>query len=306
MDYMLLLLGLSFVLACIHFLTKSLAATKSGPVNLPPGPRPFPVIGNILELGNKPHQALAELSKTYGPIMSLKLGSITTIVISSPNVAKEALQKHDQALSSRTILDGVQVQDHHKVSMVWLPASAPWRNLRKVCATQMFAAQRLDATQAVRQKKVQELVDYVHESCTSGSVVDIGQTAFTTVMNSVSNTFFSIDLAHYQSDLSQNFNDLVYGVMEEIGKPNIANYFPILRSVDPQGIRKCTTTYVEKIFNIFDGIIHERIQARETMMSKESKDLLDSLLNLAEENSSELSLAVIKHLFLVSNNPNLK
>ncbi|KAK4848944.1 hypothetical protein QYF36_019069 [Acer negundo] len=34
------------------------------------------------------------------------------------------------------------------------------------------------------------------------------------------------------------------------------------------------------------------------MMSKESKDLLDSLLNLAEENSSELSLAVIKHLFL--------
>ncbi|KAI9180093.1 hypothetical protein LWI28_001094 [Acer negundo] len=298
MDYMLLLLGLSFVLACIHFLTKSLGATKFGPVNLPPGPRPFPVIGNILELGNKPHQALAELSKTYGPIMSLKLGSITTIVISSPHVAKEALQKHDQALSSRTILDGVQFQDHHKVSMVWLPALAPWRNLRKVCATQMFAAQRLDATQAVRQKKVQEVVDYVHENCTSGSVVDIGQTAFTTVMNSVSNTFFSIDLAHYQSDLSQNFNDLVYGVMEEIGKPNIANYFPILRSIDPQGIRKCTTTYVEKIFYIFDGIIDERIQARETMMSKESKDLLDSLLNLAEENSSELSLAVIKHLFL--------
>ncbi|TXG46382.1 hypothetical protein EZV62_028110 [Acer yangbiense] len=299
MDYLLLLLGISFVLACIHFLTKSLGATKFGPVNLPPGLRPFPVIGNILQLGKKPHQALAELSKTYGPIMSLKLGSITTIVISSPQVAKEALQKHDQALSSRTIPDGARSLNHHKHSIAWLPVSAPWRNLRKVCATQMFTAQRLDATQAVRQKKVQELVDYVHESCRSGSAVDIGQAAFTTVMNSISNTFFSVDLARYQSDLSQNFKNLVCVGVEGVGIPNIADYFPVLRSVDPQGIRRRITTVTEKIFNIFDGIIYERIQAREKMMSKESKDLLDSLLNLAEENSSDqLSLTGIKHLLL--------
>ncbi|KAI9180752.1 hypothetical protein LWI28_007844 [Acer negundo] len=299
MDYLLLLLGISFVLACIHFLTKSIGATKFGPVNLPPGPRPFLVIGNILKLGNKPHQALAELSKTYGPIMSLKVGSITTIVISSPQVAKEALQKRDQAVSSRTIPDGARSVDHHKHSIAWLPVSAPWRNLRKVCATQMFTAQRLDATQAVRQKKVQELVDYVHESCRSGSAVDIGQAAFTTVMNSISSTFFSIDLAHYQSDLSQNFNNLVCVGIEGVGIPNIANYFPVLRSVDPQGIRRRKTTVTEKIFNIFDSIIYERIHAREKMMSKESKDLLDSLLNLAEENSSDqLSLTGIKHLLL--------
>ncbi|KAK2656919.1 hypothetical protein Ddye_009971 [Dipteronia dyeriana] len=86
--------------------------------------------------------------------------------------------------------------------------------------------------------------------------------------------------------------------MEVVGRPNIADYFPILRSVDPQGIRKSLTTSMGKMLNIFDGIIHERIQTREKMMSKESKDLLDSLLNLAEENSFELSLVVIKHLFL--------
>ncbi|TXG46387.1 hypothetical protein EZV62_028115 [Acer yangbiense] len=225
--------------------------------------------------------------------------SITTIVISSSHVAKEALQTYDKALSSRTIPDGARSLDHHKHSIAWLPVSAPRRNLRKVCATQMFTAQRIDATQAVRRKKVQELVDYVHESCRSGSVVDIGQAAFTTVMNSVSNTLFSTDLAHYKSDQSQNFNDLVCGVMEEVGTPSIADYFPVLRSVDPQGIRKRITTIWEKMFNIFDGIIHERIHAREKMMSKESRDLLDSLLNLDEENSSDqLNLTGIKHLRL--------
>ncbi|KAL5748529.1 hypothetical protein ACOSP7_025571 [Xanthoceras sorbifolium] len=294
MDYLLLLLALSFVLACIHFLTKGLF----GLVNLPPGPIPFPVIGNILELGSKPHQALANLSKRYGPIMSLKLGSINTVVISSPHLTKQVLTIHDQALSSRTVPDGVRGLDHHENSMAWLPVSTPWRNLRKVCATQMFTAQRLDATKALRGEKVQELLDYVHRSCINSSAVDIGQAALTTVLNLISNTLFSTDLAHYQSDLSQKFDDLIYTVMEEAGTPNIADYFPVLRSVDPQGIRKRITTIFEKMINIFDGIIHERIQARATLMFKESKDLLDSLLNLAEDNSFQLNLIVIKHLLL--------
>ncbi|KAH7549578.1 hypothetical protein JRO89_XS13G0052000 [Xanthoceras sorbifolium] len=182
--------------------------------------------------------------------------------------------------------------------MAWLPVSTPWRNLRKVCATQMFTAQRLDATKALRGEKVQELLDYVHRSCINSSAVDIGQAALTTVLNLISNTLFSTDLAHYQSDLSQKFDDLIYTVMEEAGTPNIADYFPVLRSVDPQGIRKRITTIFEKMINIFDGIIHERIQARATLMFKESKDLLDSLLNLAEDNSFQLNLIVIKHLLL--------
>ncbi|KAJ6686144.1 CYTOCHROME P450 FAMILY 76 SUBFAMILY C POLYPEPTIDE 5-RELATED [Salix purpurea] len=98
----------------------------------------------------------------------------------------------------------------------------------------MFTSQRLDASQALRGKKVQELLEYVHENCNNGQAVDIGKSVLTTVLNLISNTFFSHDIASYNSDLSQEFSDLVSGVMEYIGKPNIADYFPILRLVDPQ------------------------------------------------------------------------
>nr|POE50327.1 geraniol 8-hydroxylase [Quercus suber] len=277
MDHQAFCIILPIVCACIAVLTSALGGRKSGSSRLPPGPHPFPIIGNILELGNKPHQDVAKLSKTYGPLMTLKLGSITTIVISSPYIAKEALQKNDQAFSSRTIPDTCRVFDHHKVSIVWLPALARWRNFRKVSATQIFAPQQLDATQALRQQKVQELLDHVNQCCSNGGkVVDIGRAAFIT--------------------------ELVCVVMELGGKPNIADYFPVLRLVDPQGARRRMAIYLGKLIEIFDRIINERVQLRASEGSNARNDLLDSFLNLAEDDNSDLSRDDCKHLLLVLTN----
>ncbi|KAL0012517.1 hypothetical protein SO802_007625 [Lithocarpus litseifolius] len=295
MDYYLVfLLIIPLVWLSIRVLTSKLASQT-----LPPGPKPFPIIGNFLELSNLPHRDLAKLSKTYGPLMTLKFGSITTIVISSPNLAKEALQKNDQAFSSRTVPDMARVFDHHEFSIGWLPTNSKWKNLRKACATQIFATQRLDATQALRQTKVQELIDHVNQSCQSGSPIDIGRLVFTTVLNSISNTFFSMDMAQYDSQLSQEFRDLVCGVAEESGRPNIADYFPALRLFDPQGIRKRTRIYYTKTFEILDGIIKQRLQLRASSKGpKAGNDVLDSLLSLIEEANSEISLLDIRHLLM--------
>jgi hypothetical protein len=272
-------------------------------------------------------QGLARLTPGPALLMTLTLGSITTIVISSPEIAKEALQKKDQAFSSQTIPDTSRAFDHDKVSMVWLPALAPWRNPRKPSATQIFAPQQLDATQALRRKKVQELLDHVNQCCNSGEAVDIGRAIFVTVLNAISNTFFSFVLAQYSSNLSLEFQDLICGVMEGLGKPNVADYFP----AHPQGARRRMMIYFEKLMGILDGIINERVQLRassegskarmiyfEKLMgildgiinervqlrassegSKASNDVLDSFLNLAEEDNSEISHEKFKHLLLV-------
>ncbi|KAL9396823.1 hypothetical protein Peur_011076 [Populus x canadensis] len=296
MEYLFYLLLISFCWACLHVLNASvLLRRNSGCTVLPPGPRQLPIIGNILALGDKPHRTLAKLSQTYGPLMTLKLGRITTIVISSPNIAKEALQKHDQALSSRTVPDALRV--HHRNSILWLPASTHWKFLRKLTATQMFTSQRLDASQALRGKKVQEMLEYVHENCNTGHAVDIRRSVFTTSLNLISNTFFSLDIANYNSDLSQEFSDLVVGVTEQIGKPNIADYFPILRLVDPQGVRRKTNNYLKRLTQILDSIINERTRPRSSSVaSKASHDILDALLILAKENNTELSSTDIQVL----------
>ncbi|KAL3739372.1 hypothetical protein ACJRO7_020739 [Eucalyptus globulus] len=257
----------------------------SGGNQLPPGPRPLPIIGNILELSDKPHQALAKLSKLYGPVMTIKLGPITTIVISSPEAAKEALQKNDQLLSGRQIPDTVKASGHYAESVVWLPASDKWKQLRKVCTVQMFSAHKLDAGQLLRRKKVDELVSFIHQSCQQGQSFDIGKAAFTTVLNLISSTLFS------------EFRDLVWGVMEETGKPNVSDFFPALRWFDPQGARRRISGYFSRLLAIFDRMIEERTKAMASLVaSSPSNDVLDSLINLKE--SGELSRHEIKSLLL--------
>lgn len=127
------------LLQTLHLILRP-TRTKS---KLPPGPTPLPVIGNLLKLSNKPHRSMAELAETHGPIMSLKLGQITAVVISSPALAKEVLQKQDLAFSFRTIPNALQAYDQHKYSALWLPVSDRWRSLRKIMTSNMFSGNAL-------------------------------------------------------------------------------------------------------------------------------------------------------------------
>ncbi|XP_028064665.1 inactive cytochrome P450 76AD1 [Camellia sinensis] len=127
--------------------------------------------------------------------------------------------------------------------------------------------------------------------------VDIGKAALTT-LNLLSNTFFSIDMAHLNSIFSQEFKDLVWALMEIAGKPNIADYLPLLKFIDPQGLQGQTKCYIQRLFDIFDGIINQRLQLRASVSSPTIDDFLEVLLNLRKENDTRLSCDDIKHLFL--------
>ena len=63
-------------------------------LNLPPGPKPWPIIGNLNLIGPLPHRSIHELSLKYGPIMQLRFGSFPVVVGSSAEMAKAFLKTH--------------------------------------------------------------------------------------------------------------------------------------------------------------------------------------------------------------------
>ncbi|XP_075125353.1 cytochrome P450 2C5-like isoform X2 [Leptodactylus fuscus] len=88
------------VIICI-FLVNFLYNHQEHP-NYPPGPRPLPIIGNILDLNiQKPYLTFQELAKTYGPVFSIKMGLEKMVVLCGYDTVKEALVNHAEEFSAR-------------------------------------------------------------------------------------------------------------------------------------------------------------------------------------------------------------
>ena len=70
---------------------------------LPPGPFPLPILGNLLHLitSPTPHRSLQHLSRLYGPVFFLRLGSSPTIVVSTAEAARHIFQAHDKSFAGR-------------------------------------------------------------------------------------------------------------------------------------------------------------------------------------------------------------
>ncbi|GAB4834307.1 hypothetical protein Ancab_039976 [Ancistrocladus abbreviatus] len=293
MDFWSTLVYILFALISIHYLRTIIQRSR-----LPPGPFPLPVIGNLLKLGSKPHQTLAELAKAYGQVVSLQLGCLTTVVVSSVPMAKEVLQKNDVAFSSRFVPDAFTALDHHELSVVFLPPSTKWRTFRKICTSLVFANSRLDATLDLRRKKVQQLLSHIEDCSEACKAIDIGQVAFTTTLNFLSNTFFSVDLADSESQIAREFKELVSAVILETEAPNMADFFPILKAVDPQGCRRRLAIFFNKMLTFFNTLINERLQMRKTTGSTEINDVLDALLSISQGDEKEIEFPDIPHLLL--------
>lgn len=94
-------LALSIIL-CLSVALFFYGRRRNAYYNLPPGPRPLPIIGNlhILDI-KKPYQTLHQLSKKYGPVYTVQLGQEKVIVICGYEAVKEALVNHAEEFSGR-------------------------------------------------------------------------------------------------------------------------------------------------------------------------------------------------------------
>ncbi|XP_078168874.1 cytochrome P450 76M5-like [Carex rostrata] len=281
-------LTLSFLLIALTiFLLSTLSKLFSSSHNcnalLPPGPTPLPIIGNLLALDDQPHRKFAHFAKVYGPIFSLKLGLTTTIVVSSPKVAREVLQTKDEFFSARSVPDLMRACNQHNEVMTFLPSTSPqWKRDRAICATNLFSVRSLERTREIRAQKARDITNIFCKK--AGYPLCIGDLLFSGMLNMVSNVLFSQDVIDINCDSGQEFTELIKETINEVGKPNVSDFFPFLRFLDLQRIRHNGAGHYRRYCKFFDVIIEARLQYR-TSNGKNYGDLLDSLLDMVAESN---------------------
>ncbi|KAI4303478.1 hypothetical protein MLD38_039101 [Melastoma candidum] len=300
------------VFQALTYLTNSNTGSKSkdgaAAPTLPPGPKPLPIIGNLLSLGSLPHRSLSEISSSYGPIIKVSLGSVTTVIISSPELAKEIYHAHDASFPLRYIPDAVTPFDQDKYALPWMPISPLWKSLRRVCTQHLFSVRKLDSTQYLRRTCLEILLEQVTECCRDGVAVNLGEAAFGTSLNLMTNSMFSINASEIGNrgkrgceGSVKEFKEIVWSILEEAGKPNVSDFFPVLKRFDLQGARRRMTRNFGRMLQVIEGLIEKRLDERAKNGEKRentNSDLLDTLLDICEEKTEAMQVFHIKHFFL--------
>ncbi|KAG8375472.1 hypothetical protein BUALT_Bualt10G0103400 [Buddleja alternifolia] len=144
---------------------------------LPPSPPKLPVIGHIHHLvGGLPHQALARVTKKFGPFLHLQLGEISMVVVSSRETAKEVLKVQDPACADRPESIGSKIMWYDAKDMVFSPYNEFWRQLRKICILELLSAKNVKSFGSIRQDEVSRLIKSVRSS--SGEAVNLTEKIF--------------------------------------------------------------------------------------------------------------------------------
>ncbi|KAK1403338.1 iridoid oxidase [Heracleum sosnowskyi] len=279
-ELMVLVLGVTLLLWSFW-----VAVSKLGHISvevLPPGPRRWPLVGNLLQLGFgfAPHESFAKLASKHGPIMTLWLGSMNTVVISSNEVARQMFKHHDVVLAGRKIYESMIGDFGNEGSLITAQYGPHWRMLRRLSSKEFFSNTSLDAMHHVRSRCIDHMVQFIEDAGGAGTkAVDVRKFFFLMTFNLVGNFLFSKDLLGPKSEEGEKFYYHAGKVMEFAGKANVADFFPMLRVLDPQGIRRKTQYHVNQAFKIAGGFLNDRLNENNEIYKERKKDFLDVLLD---------------------------
>ncbi|XP_024536200.1 cytochrome P450 750A1-like [Selaginella moellendorffii] len=161
------------VLLLIMIASSFLRKVQAQHGQLPPGPMPLPVLGSLLSLRNPLHRHFASLTKIYGPIIHIKLGLVSYIVVNSSEMAREVLRAHDVEFAYRPLSKFGEYFSFGWKDVVLAPYGESWKNLKMITARHLLNPSRLDAAAAYQESEMALVVKDIGRLATASKVINL-------------------------------------------------------------------------------------------------------------------------------------
>ncbi|KAL7616099.1 hypothetical protein Lser_V15G00613 [Lactuca serriola] len=259
---------------------------------LPPGPPGLPLIGNLHQLDTSDlADHLWRLSKRYGPLMSLRLGFIQTLVVSSADMAKEVLKTKDLVFCTRPILTGQKKMSYSNKDVAWSPYSEYWREMRKICIIHLFSSKQVNSFRSVREEEVFAMIDAIKTRISIKKEVNLSETMMILTSNIISRVAFGNRPYVYDDEQHQvrRFQELLLECQALLVNFYYRDYFPLMGWLDNLN---GSIPRLEKNFKEMDECYQEIIDEHlnRNRPNKMQEDMVDILLRVKEDSDSYIDL----------------
>eukprot|EP00262_Sarcandra_glabra_P002540 TRINITY_DN12930_c0_g1_i1.p1 TRINITY_DN12930_c0_g1~~TRINITY_DN12930_c0_g1_i1.p1 ORF type:complete len:508 (-),score=62.78 TRINITY_DN12930_c0_g1_i1:251-1774(-) len=252
-------------------------------LNLPPGPKPWPIIGNLNLIGPLPHHSMRDLSLKYGPIMQLRFGSCPVVVGSSVDMAREFLKTHDLNFLSRPkTLFNKHISRGYK-NMLWSPYGPYWRQTRKVCHLTLLTEARMNDYENIRAEEIYATLNALYGS--AGRPIVLKDHLLSHFVNILSRMV--LGKKYEEGEELENFKEILDESFVLGAAFNVADYIPWLGFMDLQGYIKRIKKVSKKLDWVFDQALDERAVKREKRRNLPDKCMADALLQLVDDPNLE-------------------
>lgn len=280
---------LLLVLAAVHLSQRLLRRRRRQPGSSPPGPFPWPLIGNAAAVGQASHLSFARLAKRYGDVFQIRLGSCPVVVLNGESAIHEALVQQGAVFADRPSFASFRVLSGGG-SLAFGRYSEAWRAQRRAAfGTMRSFSTRHPCSRRLLEGHVlgeaRELVAVLVRGSAGATFLDPTQPVVVAVANVMSAVCFGCRYNHGDAEflelLSHNEE---FG--RTVGAGSLVDVLPWLQ-LFPNRVRTTFREFEQLNRNFSNFVLDKFLRHRESLVPGAApRDMMDAFILSAEKKAA--------------------
>ncbi|XP_071961415.1 steroid 17-alpha-hydroxylase/17,20 lyase-like [Antedon mediterranea] len=244
------------------------------PLGMPPGPTPYPILGNaLIFMGKKqPAEIFKDMSQEYGPIFTVKFGPVWAVVLNNYELVQEALLTKFNDFSGRPDQYMINWFTDNGKDIAFAQPTPTWKFHRKLAhvAIKKYATSELETLLADITPKLRDVF-----ADKAGTPFDPKEVITLAVYNIIASMCFGHNYQLNDPRLKK-FVQISEDINEVFANGTLSDFVPAARFLPSPQVNK-----IKKLTNEFFDILMKDVSQhlKEYSPDEPAKDMIELLLH---------------------------
>lgn len=293
---------ISLIILVMVFIFVRALGSKGRKQVSPPGPWSFPIIGNLLQLGDHPYLTFIDMRKKYGDVFLIKLGMVPVLVVNGMEMVKQVLLKNGEHFAGRPNMHTFSFLAEGKSLSFSVNYGESWKLHKKIAFNALRTFSKAEAKSSTCSclleehvtEEAAELVKVFAELTSKNGSFDPSNAVTCAVANIVCALCFGKRYDHGNEEFLRiiKTNDL----LKASRAANPADFIPCLRYLPLQIINA-----PREFYRAFNQFVAQHVQDHLTTYDKDHmRDITDALIRTCHNKYATTKTATLNDDEIIS------